>query len=270
MPDQPLVLVTRQDRAAELTLNRPEKKNAMNDALLEAFVQAVRSANADDGVRAIVIRGAGDCFTSGRDASEFEQPALMQDMSVDAAVDIFLEALSLLIESPKPTVAAIHGMALGGGQAMSLACDFVVAERGARFGNVEMAYGFPAAMNIALLTRQIGRRRGLEIAMTGDLYTAEQYHDFGLVNRLAEPGGLAEATAAFVGTLTDRAPWAVRRTKTTYRLAEDMALHGALSFGNQLNQLLRLNGQLAPIHSRSEGVKRSLKTDIAEESPDGG
>ena len=190
---------------------------------------------------------------------QFEEAAILQDMSVDAAVDIFLEALSLLIESPKPTIAAVHGMALGGGQAMSLACDFVVAERGARFGNVEMAYGFPAAMNIALLTRQIGRRRGLEIAMTGDLYTAEQYRDFGLVNRLAEPGGLAEATAAFAKTLTDRAPWAVRRTKSTYRLAEDMALHGALNFGNQLNQLLRLNGQLAPIHSRSEGGQASAE-----------
>ncbi len=270
MPDRPLVLAARENRAAVLTLNRPEKKNAMNDALLEAFVAAVRSANADDDVRAIVVRGAGDCFTSGRDASEFGEAAILQDMSVDAAVDIFLEALSLLIESPKPTVAAVHGMALGGGQAVSLACDFVVAERGARFGNVEMAYGFPAAMNIALLTRQIGRRRGLEIAMTGDLYTAEQYREFGLVNRLAEPGGLAEATAAFVGTLTDRAPWAVRRTKTTYRLAEDMALHGALNFGNQLNQLLRLNGQIAPIHSRSERVKRALKTDIAEEAPRNG
>ena len=190
---------------------------------------------------------------------------------MDAAVDIFLEALSLPIEAPKPTVAAVHGMALGGGQAMSLACDFAVAERGARFGNVEMAYGFPAAMNITLLTRQIGRRRGLEIAMTGDLYTSEQYRDFGLVNRLAEPGGLVEATAAFAKTLTDRAPWAVRRTKSTYRLAEDMALHGALNFGNQLNQLLRLNGQIAPIHSRGEGVKQALKTNIAEgESADGG
>ncbi len=264
MPDRPLVLVSQEDRTAVLTLNRPEKKNAMNDALLEAFVAAVRSANADDEVRAIVVRGAGDCFTSGRDASEFEEAAILQDMSVDAAVDIFLEALSLLIESPKPTIAAVHGTALGGGQAMSLACDFVVAERGARFGNVEMAYGFPAAMNIALLTRQIGRRRGLEIAMTGNLYTAEQYREFGLVNRLAEPGGLAEEVAAFVGTLTERAPWAVRRTKTTYRLAEDMALHGALNFGNQLNQLLRLNGQLAPIHSRSAGVKRALKSDIAD------
>lgn len=266
MPDhqtEPLVLVTREDHAAVLTLNRPAKKNAMSDALLEQFMAAIRDANKDEDVRAIVIKGSGSCFTSGRDTSQFEQAAVLQDMSVDAAVDIFLETLSMLIESPKPTIAAIHGMALGGGQAMSLACDFVVAERDARFGNVEMAYGFPAAMNIALLTRQIGRRRGLEIAMTGDLYSAEQYHGFGLINRLAEPGGIVEATAAFVKTLTDRMPWAVKRTKSTYRLAEDMALHGALNLGNQLNQLLRLNGQIAPVHSHDGDVKQNLKTDIA-------
>jgi len=254
-----LLLVERDANVAILTLNRPAKKNAMNDALLEQLIAALRAAGADDDVRAIVIRGAGDCFTSGRDISQFEDRALLQDMSVDKAVDIFLETLSLLIESPKPTIASIHGIALGGGQAMSLACDFVVAERDARFGNVEMVYGFPAAMNIALLTRQVGRRIGLEIAMTGDLYSAEQYHGFGLVNRLAEKGELDQATRNFAATLTGRMPWAIRRTKSTYRLAEDMALHGALNFGNQLNQLLRLNGQLMSVHSGDASAKDALK-----------
>ena len=266
MSDQiePLVIVERGEHAATLTLNRPAKKNAMSDDLLEQLILAITEANEDDDIRAIIVKGAGTCFTSGRDTSQFEDAALLQDMSVDAAVDIFLEMLSMLIELPKPTIAAIHGMALGGGQAMSLACDFVVAERNARFGNVEMIYGFPAAMNIALLTRQIGRRRGLEIAMTGDLYSAEQYYAFGLVNRLAEPGALSETTAEFVRTLTDRMPWAVKRTKSTYRLAEDMPLQGALNFGNQLNQLLRLNGQLAPVHSHNLKAKQELKADITE------
>lgn len=263
-PSEPLVRIARENHAAVLTLNRPAKKNAMSDALLDELIAAIRDADADDEVRAIVIRGAGSCFTSGRDTSQFEEAAVLQDGSVDAACDIFMDTLAMLIESPKPTVASVHGMALGGGQAMSLACDFVVAERDARFGNVEMAYGFPAAMNIALLTRQVGRRIGLEIAMTGDLYSAEQYHAFGLVNRLAEPGALDETTASFVTTLTQRVPWAIRRTKQTYRLAEDMALHGALNFGNQLNQLLRLNGQIAPVHSHDGGVKSNLKTDIAQ------
>ena len=261
---EPLIRTDHSNHTATLTLNRPAKKNAMNDALLAKLNEALEQANADDNVRAIILRGAGSCFTSGRDTSQFEHPALLQDMSVDKAVDIFLQTLSMLIESPKPTIAAVHGIALGGGQAISLACDFVVAERAARFGNVEMAYGFPAAMNIALLTRHVGRRIGLEIAMTGDVYSAEQYHEFGLVNRLAEAGKLDKTVREFVGPLTERAPWAIKRTKSTYRLAEDMALHGALNFGNQLNQLLRLNGQLEPVHSHDADAKNGLQSQIAD------
>ncbi|MEX2614581.1 MAG: enoyl-CoA hydratase/isomerase family protein [Alphaproteobacteria bacterium] len=258
-----LVLVDHDGYAAILTLNRPAKKNAMSDALLEQLIAAVRAANADDAVRAIIITGAGSCFTAGRDISQFNRKAILQDGSVDRTVDIFLETLTLLMESPKPTIAAIHGVALGGGQAMSLACDFVVAEAGARFGNVEMAYGFPAAMNIALLTRQVGRRIGLEIAMTGNLYTAEQYHGYGLVNRLADAGRLMETAREFAACFTDKAPWAVRRTKSTYRLAEDMAVHGAMNFGNQLNQLLMLNSQIESIHSGDSRAKDAIQRNIS-------
>ncbi len=258
-----LVLVEQAGHVAILTLNRPAKKNAMNNALLTQLIAALRAAGADDAIRAIVIKGAGDCFTSGRDTKQFNDSAILQDMSINRSVDIFLEVLTLLIESPKPTIASIHGMALGGGQAMSLACDFVIAEDDVKFGNVEMAYGFPAAMNIVLLTRQIGRRIGLEIAMSGNLYSAQQYHRFGLINRLAAPGSLAAVTNDFVATLTSRAPWAIQRTKSTYRLAEDMALHGALNLGNQLNQLLRLNGQIEGMHSGDAGVKNALKDSIA-------
>ena len=262
-PEDRLVLVENDGFTAILTLNRPAKKNAMSDALLEQLIAAVRAANADDAIRAIIVTGAGSCFTAGRDISQFNRKAILQDGSVDRTVDIFLETLTLLMESPKPTIAAIHGVALGGGQAVSLACDFVIAEASAKFGNVEMAYGFPAAMNIALLTRQVGRRIGLEIAMTGNLYTAEQYLGYGLVNRLADAGKLMETAREFAASLTDKAPWALRRTKSTYRLAEDMAVHGAMNFGNQLNQLLMLNSQIESIHSGDSRAKGAIQRNIS-------
>jgi len=259
---EPLVLVEHDDHAAILTLNRPAKKNAMNNALLDELLAAVQAAAADDDVRAIIIKGAGKVYSSGRDFSMFSEDAILQDRSVDASVDVFLDVLTLLIETPKPTIASVRGIALGGGQATTLACDFVVAERDASFGNVEMKYGFPAAMNTVLLTRHVGRRIGLEIAITGQLYTAEQYHRYGLVNRLADPGALDAVTKDFVKTLTDLAPWAVERTKATYRQAEDMDLNGSMHIGNQLNQLLRLNGQLAAVHSGDANVKDALKGTI--------
>ena len=93
--DDRLVLVEHDGYAAILTLNRPAKKNAMSDALLAQLIAAIRTANADDAVRAIIISGAGSCFTAGRDISQFDQKAILQDGSVDRTVDIFLEALTL-------------------------------------------------------------------------------------------------------------------------------------------------------------------------------
>ncbi len=136
----------------------------------------------------------------------------------------------------------------------------MVAERDANFGNVEMAYGFHTAMNIVLLA--LGRRLGLEIAMSGELYSAARFWEMGLVNRLVEPGELDMATEAFANMLNARAPWSVQRTKTMFRLAEEMPAQGGLYLGNQLNQMLRLASQSSTIHSGSADVKDALKSTI--------
>lgn len=258
-----LVLVARDEATCVLTLNRPAKKNALNDALLHEFAAAVGEAARDETVRTIVVTGAGECFSSGRDTKDVGADTgatvKLEDRSLDRTVDVFTEALRLLIESPKPTVAAVRGYALGGGQAMTLACDFVVAERGARFGNVEIAYGFPAAMNAVLLGRHIGRRLALEIALTGEVYDAQRYQALGLVNRLAEPGELQRETRTFVEVLNARAPWAVRRTKELMRSAEDAPLASGLFLGGQLNQLLRLNSVASPPYQDSDATRTGLK-----------
>ena len=256
------LLVELEGHTARMILNRPEKKNALNNPLLNTLVIALREAMADDEIRSIVLTGQGECFSSGRDIKEFSGEMALQDSSLDRNTEPFLQTLTLLLESTKPTVAAVRGFALGGGQAISLACDFVVAERDAKFGNVEMAYGFPAAMNIVLLSRHLGRRLGLEIAMTGELYTAERYREMGLINRLADAGDLEKATRVFVEVLNSREPWAVRRTKEAFKIAENTTAQGGLYIGDQLNQLLRLSGQNRSVHSQSSDVKDSIKSGI--------
>ena len=242
-----------------LTLNRVAKRNALSNTMLEALLDAVRLATTTPEVRTIVLQGRGECFSSGRDTKEFAAAAKLQDQSLDAAQATFQNLLASLMASPKPTVAAVHGYAFGAGQAISLACDFCVAERTARFGNVEMVYGFPAAMNIALLARHVGRRVGLEIAITGEPYSAERYYELGLVNRLADAGTLAAATDEFVQVLNARAPWAVGRTKETFRMAEDASQQMGLHLGNQLNQLLMLSSQAESVHSGDAQSKAGLK-----------
>lgn len=254
MSDESELLVTNSGATRRLVLNRPSKRNALNDALLNRLAAELEAARTDESVRSIVLTGAGDGFCSGRDRRDVggsESPRVqMQDGSLDATVSLFTRVLLLLLESPIPTVAAVRGFALAGGQSLTLACDFVVAERGTRFGNPEMQHGFPAAMNTVLLARHIGRRKALEIALTGAAYTVEEYLLLGLINRVAEPGRLGDVTAEFTAQLNQLAPWSVRRTKQLLHVAEDSDLRGLMHAGDQLNQLLRLNAQTVPLFAK--------------------
>ena len=255
-----------EDRGAArtLVLDRPHRRNALSDALLRSLRDALLAAGADDRVHSIVLTGAGPCFSSGRDQKDMgDSRAVLQDGSLPATVSLFTDVLRLLIQSPKPTVAAVRGYALAGGQALTLACDFVVAERGARFGNPEMLYGFPAAMNTVLLARHLGRRRALEIAITGGTFEAEAAHTMGLVNRLAEPGELEVATRAFTDAIDALAPWAVRRTKQLFLSVEDAGLSASLDAGDALNQLLRANAQLEPLFAAPDAGRDRLRGAVA-------
>lgn len=248
-----------------LTLNRPAKRNAMSDALLDQLNAHLQAAIDDASVRTIVLRGAGPCFSAGRDLGNVgtgtAEAVRLEDGSLEATVDVFTDTLRLLLRSPKPTIAAVHGFAVGGGQAICLASDFVVAEAGAKFGNVEMVHGFPAAMNTALLAHHVGRRIALEIAITGTLRSAADYQALGLVNRVCADGSLEDAAREFAELLNERAPWSVRRTKELFLAAEDAPLPTAIALGSQLNQLLRLNNGVKQSASGSEGLRQDMKRD---------
>ncbi|MBK36203.1 MAG: hypothetical protein CME26_11840 [Gemmatimonadetes bacterium] len=267
------VLVSQQAETAIITLNRPEKRNAVNDEMLLTMIDALNAAIADDDVHSILLSGRGDYFSAGRDIKTRRKDEVGSSPSEDESTNQpvshksgpFLRALSLLLDCQKPTVAVVQGFALGGGQALTLACDFLVAERGARFGCVEMAYGFPAGMNIALLTRHLGRRLALEIAMTGELYSAERYWEIGLVNRLAQPGELDTTVSSFVEVLNKLEPWAVQRTKNTLRMAIASGDTTAMYIGDELNQNMFSSGR-GSVHSGSSDVRRNIKDSLTPET----
>jgi enoyl-CoA hydratase/carnithine racemase len=259
------VISHKRGQSLHLTLNRPAKKNAISNAMLDVLDEALVKAQRDDTVRSVVLTGAGAVFSSGRDIKEFTRPSNLHDQSLDNDQEAFATVITRLSDMSKPTIAAVRGYAFGGAQALSLACDFVVAEHSAKFGNVEMAFGFPAAMNTVLLARHVGRRMGLEIAMTGEPYTAQRFFELGLVNRLAADGELDSAVEGFADLLNSRAPWAVARTKSTFRAAEEMTLNGAIHTGTQLNQLLMLSSQTTPVHSDSNA--HTSKTQTTNDKP---
>lgn len=237
-----------------LVLNRPEKRNAMNNPMLAAMSDELAKAADDDTVRTIVLAGAGAYFCGGRDRSNFDGPSagtITMQNGLDSSISNFPKVLTQLIESPKPTIAAVRGYARAGGQALMLACDFAVAESTCTFGNPEPRLGFPAALNTVLLARHLGRRRALEIAISGATYTAADYDRLGLINRVTEPGTLDDAVAAFAEQYNALAPYAVRRTKEVFRIAEDSDMRSLIYAGDQLNHLLTLNGQLEPLFTET-------------------
>ena len=223
-----------------LTIDRPRRRNALDSAAMSALAAHLGRLEGDRAARAVVIQGAGGTFSAGRDLKE--AAALAADRAHDqhgSWTDVFRRLRRL----PFPSVAAVSGHAVAGGFTLAMGCDFVIADRSARFGAMEMRNGFPAAVCIPILARLAPARIGLELAMFGDPVPAERLHAAGLVNVLADGGaGLAKALSEFTERIVALDPAAVRQTLETYRAAETMPLDQSLTLGQHLNQLLDAAG----------------------------
>jgi enoyl-CoA hydratase/carnithine racemase len=237
-----MILDVRDEGAVRwLVLNRPERRNALTPELTAALHRAVTEADADPGCRLIVLRGAGGNFCAGRDLSGDMAPkALPEIMAGDRQwADLF----RILDRSATISLAVVEGYAVAGGFTLAMGCDFVVADRAARFGAAEMKNGFPAAVNTPILTHLVGRRLALELALFGDLVEAERLWQMGLVNALS--GGemtLDRLAEAWVGRILDLDAEAVALTKENHRLARTAPLSEALTAGAQQNALLNASG----------------------------
>lgn len=227
-----------------LILDRPEKRNALDWTMIPAIVEAVGAAGADPACRCLVVTGAGDTFCAGRDLGAGKGRAgTLEDVLADD--DAYQAIFAALRQLPKPSVAVVRGHAVAGGFTLAMGCDFVVAERGARFGALEMRGGFPAAVNTAILSHLVGPRMALELLLSAETVTAERLYEMGLVNRLADgPADLEAVAGAFVDGLAALEPVAVRLTKETHRAVTAMPLGEALTVAKQLNALLMASGRI--------------------------
>jgi len=237
-------------------LNRPEKRNAITGEMIAGLGEAVAQAEADPNCRCLVLSGAGGHFAAGRDLGDASADTPLADVLAydDAYTDIF----QMLRRSAKPSVAVVEGYAVAGGFTIAMGCDFVLAERGARFGALEMRGGFPAAVNTAVLSHLVGPRQALELLLSVDMFDAEHLYRVGLVNALADGAeDLAAKAAAFTAGLTALDPIAVKLTKETHRATQAMPLAEALVMGKQLNSLLMTSGK---IDEAAEHFARSQAT----------
>lgn len=178
------VLTEKTGSTFRITLNRPDKRNALNDAVIAGIANGLRQGGADDAVRLVVIRGAGTDFCSGADLSALRKIAegSVMENREDATqlANLFRQIRGMSI----PVIAAVHGRALAGGCGLASACDIVLASRSARFGYPEVKIGFVPAMVMAILRRNVSEKRAFELITRGAEIGAEEAERIGLVNQV--------------------------------------------------------------------------------------
>src|ERR1043165_536622 len=240
MADEQPVLYTVEGAVARITLNRPEKRNALNEALIAGVKESLRSGADDERVRAIVIAGAGKDFCSGADLSALQK---ITQATVDENVEdarSLLELFLLIRQIPVPVVAAVTGRALAGGAGLASACDLVVASASARFGYPEVKIGFVPAMVMAILRRNVSEKRAFALVTRGAEITAPEAQAFGLVNEIFADESFEEQVASYVSEFAKLSRSAVSLTKTLLYQMDGLSFSAALQTGADVNVIARL------------------------------
>jgi enoyl-CoA hydratase len=227
-----LVLVETHGSIALITLNRPEKLNALNEALRQTLMTVVDELAADDGVRVTVLRGAGDkAFVAGADVTEFAGRTPAEQRQVYGKRRVY----DAVAEFPKPIVAAIHGHCLGGGSELALACDLRVADRTARFAQAEIRLGLiPGAGGTQRMVHLVGPGQALRLALTGDVIDAEEAYRIGLVDFLVDEGKHVDRAMEVAGRMARWSPVALSLAKHAVRHAMETPLAAGLAHEKEL------------------------------------
>ena len=220
-----------------LTMNRPEKRNALNFELTQGLLDALRAADADDSVGAIVLTGAGQGFCAGADLNEFKD--LGAGVAAENRAELTMQLHLTFTRISKPVVAAINGHAMGGGAGIAIASDLAVMAEGAKLGYPEPKHGIVAAIVMANLVRQAGRKAAFELVGTGEPVNAQRALALGLVNRVVPSAELMAVALQFAQKLAAISRPAMQLTKQLFHEAADLPLLQALERGRDANKRMR-------------------------------
>src|SRR5450759_771447 len=238
-------------RIATITVNRPDKLNALNDALMAelgfAMTEAIRRAD----VGAVLLTGAGRAFVAGADIGELVDQSATEGK---ARAERGQRTFRLFETSPKPTLAAINGFALGGGCELAMACHLRIASEKAKFGQPEVKLGIvPGYGGSQRLPRLVGKGRALELLLTGDMIDAGEALRIGLVNRVVSPDALLETSRAILTTMLGNGPLAVAQCIEAVDRGLDMGLDDAIALEASYFGLLSASAD------KAEGMRAFLE-----------
>jgi methylglutaconyl-CoA hydratase len=235
-----LVLRRRADRVLTLTLNRPDKRNALSADVVTALKRALAEAAEDDGVRVVVLTGAGNAFSAGADLAALEALQTASPMDNLADSQHLAELFAAIYRHPKPVVAKVNGHAIAGGCGLAAVCDFALVSTRAKLGFTETRIGFVPAIVSVFVLRKLGEAAARDLLLRGHLVSADEAAAVGLVTRAVSPDDLdAEVEALAAELATETSATAMTLTKRLLADVPGMGLDEALSHAVQLNALAR-------------------------------
>jgi enoyl-CoA hydratase/carnithine racemase len=220
-----------------LTLNRPEKRNALDTALTEALLNEIRAVDTDESVGCVVLTGAGPGFCAGADLSEFK--GLRDPQAAEARAELTMQLHLSFSKLRVPVVTAINGAAMGGGAGLAIAGDLAVMAENAKLGYPETKHGIVAAIVLANLVRQVGRKAAFELVSLGEPIGAARALQLGLVNHVVPPDALLSFTVEIAEKLSAVSRAAMAETKRLFHEVADLPLAEALERGRDVNKKMR-------------------------------
>ena len=249
------IIVETENSIQTITLNRPEKRNALNDALIGALKEALSAANRDESLRAIVLKGAGKDFCSGADLSALQKIAESDVLENLWDAESLMELLAMIRKVKVPVIAAVQGRALAGGCGLATACDIVLASESAGFGYPEVKIGFVPAMVMAILRRNLPEKKSFELITQGFEFSAAEAEKMGLINRVFADETFDADVKDYVSVYEKVSRSAVVLSKKLLYQMDGMMFETALETGAEVNAIARLTEDC------QKGIARFLKKD---------
>ena len=248
-----VVLLGVEGAVARITLNRPAKRNALNDALVSGLKEALREVESQEAVRVALVTGAGADFCSGADLASLQKISNSSVIENLEDAQSLMELFALIRRVRVPVVAAVRGRALAGGCGLATACDIVLASASARFGYTEVNIGFVPAMVMAILRRNVSEKRAFELIARGSEISAAEAERIGLINRVFDDAAFETEVETYVRGFEKVSRSAIMLSKRLFYHMDAMTFDTALQSGADLNALARMTEDC------QQGIARFLK-----------
>ena len=253
MPDYQKIIYSVEESIARITLNRPDKRNALDDGIVSEFTEALEAAGRDETVRVVLVTGAGKDFCSGADLASLQR---ISDAGVEESISsagVMGKLFISMRRHRRPIIAAVRGRALAGGCGLATACDIIIAAESSQFGYPEVNIGFIPAMVMAILRRSVSEKRAFELITRGEIIGARAALEIGMINRVFADDEFEAAVDEYANKMAAKSASAVSLAKSLLYHMDGMTFETAIEAGIQMNAITRMTEDC------KRGVERFLK-----------